>query len=170
VTVVGEQTLFFFFDEPSSGGTSGRRSRSAHDLPREPHLQIGGVIYPRIRQRAAPLVQQSIIEEAMGADAGASATRMICLRADRRSTSTRSCSGSTTSFRNSEAEVAAETERRYSRLFSSFKGFIRVFMVVGNASLSGRWCDRRKNERDGGPRADSRDAVLKRPRLPPRTI
>jgi putative ABC transport system permease protein len=95
-------------------------------------FQIVGVIPHGTGNPLMFWFNRKVIEEAMEDRGGFHYAGMIWVRADRPEHVDAVMQGIDNLFRNSEAEVAAETEKAFiSSFFSSFQGFIRVILAVG---------------------------------------
>jgi putative ABC transport system permease protein len=95
-------------------------------------FQIVGVIPPGSGNPQVFWFNRKVIEEAMEGRGGFHYAGMIWVRADRPEHVDAVMQAIDTLFRNSEAEVAAETEKAFiESFFSSFQAFIRVILAVG---------------------------------------
>jgi len=95
-------------------------------------FKIVGIIYPRFGSAQILWFSRKYLEEAMEGRGSFGNVGMIWLRADRPEHVDAIMQRVDDLFRNSEAEVAAETEKSFfASFFSSFKGFIRVILIVG---------------------------------------
>src|SRR5207247_7627232 len=101
-------------------------------------FKIIGVIYPRFGSAQILWFSRKYLEEAMEGRGRFGDVGMIWLRADRPEHVDAIMQRVDDLFRNSEAEVAAETEKTFfASFFRSFKGFIRVIMIVGFLVVGG---------------------------------
>ena len=95
-------------------------------------FQIVGVIPAASGNQIVFWFNREYLEEAMESRGGLRAVGMIWLRADRPEHVEGIMRAVDDLFRNSEAEVAAETEKSFfASFFSSFQGIIRVILAVG---------------------------------------
>jgi putative ABC transport system permease protein len=95
-------------------------------------LEIVGVIRSATGNQMVLWLNRKYLEEAMEGRGGFGQVGMIWLRAERPEQVPGIMRAVDDLFRNSEAEVAAETEKAFfSSFFSSFQSFIRVILVVG---------------------------------------
>jgi putative ABC transport system permease protein len=95
-------------------------------------FQIVGVIPAASGNQMVFWFNREYLEEAMESRGGLRAVGMIWLRADRPEHVEGIMRAVDDLFRNSEAEVAAETEKSFfASFFSSFQGIIRVILAVG---------------------------------------
>jgi putative ABC transport system permease protein len=125
--LVGEQTMHKFHwrigQEITLRGTI---------LPVDLTFQIVGVIPAASGNPLVLWFNRQMLEEAMEPRGGLRAVGMIWLRAERAEDVDRIMLAVDELFRNSEAEVAAETEKSFfASFFSSFQGFLRVILAVG---------------------------------------
>ena len=125
--VVGEQTMRKFDwrigQEITLRGTI---------FPVDLTLEIVGVIPEASGNPVVLWFNRTYLEEAMEPRGGLRFVGMLWVRADRPEHVDRVMQTIADLFRNSEAEVAAETEQAFlTSWFSSFQGFIRVILAVG---------------------------------------
>ncbi len=95
-------------------------------------FRIVGVIRTAVGNPMVFWFNRKYLEEAMEGRGGFGAVGMIWLRAERPDQVDAIMRAVDDLFRNSEAEVASETEKSFiASFFSSFQGFIRVILIVG---------------------------------------
>jgi len=100
-------------------------------------FRIVGVIPSTTGNAVILLFNRKYLEEAMEDHGGLKNVGMIWLRAERPSDVDGIMRGVDALFRNSEAEVAAETEKAFfASMFSSMQGFIRIILAVGFLSVA----------------------------------
>ncbi len=125
--LVGEQTMSKF------GWRIGQEITLRGTIfPVDLTFKIVGVLYPRFGSAQILWFSRKYLEEAMEGRGNFRNVGMIWLRADRPEHVDAIMQRVDDLFRNSEAEVASETEKSFfASFFSSFKGFIRVILIVG---------------------------------------
>ena len=95
-------------------------------------FQIVGIIPASSGNPLVFWFNRKVLEEAMENRGGFRYAGMIWVRAERPEQVDALIAAIDKLFRNSEAEIAAESEKAFvSSFFSSFKGFIRVILAVG---------------------------------------
>jgi putative ABC transport system permease protein len=95
-------------------------------------FRIVGVIRTAVGNPMVFWFHRKYLEEAMEGRGGFGMVGMIWLRAERPEQVDGIMRAVDDLFRNSEAEVASETEKSFiASFFSSFQGFIRVILIVG---------------------------------------
>jgi len=95
-------------------------------------FRIVGIIRTAVGNPMVFWFNRKYLEEAMEGRGGFGRVGMIWLRADRPEQVDGIMRAVDDLFRNSEAEVASETEKSFiASFFSSFQGFIRVILIVG---------------------------------------
>jgi hypothetical protein len=116
-----------------------------------------------------PLVlwfNREYLEEAMESQGGLRGVGMIWVRADAPEHVERIMHAVNELFRNSEAQVTAETEKSFFMgFFGSFRTFMRAHHGGRRAGGGRRRADRGQHERDGHPRAHPGDRGPEEPRL-----
>jgi putative ABC transport system permease protein len=125
--IVGEQTMSKF------GWRMGQEITLRGTIfPVDLTFKIVGILYPRFGSAQLLWFSRKYLEEAMEGRGNFHDVGMIWLRADKPEHVDAIMQRVDDLFRNSEAEVAAETEKTFfASFFSSFKGFIRVILIVG---------------------------------------
>ncbi len=126
-TLVGEQTFRKF------GWHIGQEITLRGTIfPVDVTLKIVGILHSTTGNNQMVWFNRKYLEEAMEGRGSFGNVGMIWLRAERPEQVDGIMRAVDDLFRNSEAEVAAETEKSfYASFFSSFRGMIRVILIVG---------------------------------------